>query len=42
MTRWEVWYVVGNTYRYKVVEAATAEEAIKKSRVKNIVDLVMI
>jgi hypothetical protein len=32
-------YVVGNTYRVKTVKAATVEEARKKAKVKNIVDL---
>lgn len=36
---WEVHYVVGNWYKYKEVKAATAEDAIRKARVKNIVDL---
>lgn len=36
---WIVDYVVGNTYKVKYIEATTAQEAIKKARVKNIVDL---
>lgn len=32
-------YVVGNTYKVKYVEAKTNTEAIKKAKVKNIVDL---
>lgn len=39
MKKWIVDYVVGNTYKIKYVYAETAEEAIKKARVKNIVDL---
>ena len=39
MKKWSVDYVVGNTYKIKYVYAETAEEAIKKARVKNIVDL---
>lgn len=36
---WEIIYVVGNTYRRKFVEANSADEAVKKGRVKNIVEL---
>ena len=36
---WRVDYVVGNTYKVKYITAETAEQAIKKARVKNIVDL---
>ena len=36
---WRVDYVVGNTYKVKDITAETAEQAIKKARVKNIVDL---
>ena len=39
MKKWIVDYVVGNTYKIKYVFAETAKEAIKKARVKNIVDL---
>lgn len=39
MYRWLVDYVVGNTYKVKYVYADTSENAIKKARVKNIVDL---
>ena len=39
MKKWIVDYVVGNTYKVKYVYAETAEEAIRKARVKNIVDL---
>lgn len=39
MKKWAVDYVVGNTYKTKYVWADTAAEAIKKARVKNIVDL---
>lgn len=39
---WCVDYVVGNTYKVKYIEADTAEQAIKKARVKNIVDLKII
>ena len=39
MTLWRVDYVVGNSYRYKLVWAMNAKSAIKKARVKNIVDL---
>lgn len=39
MKTWCVDYVVGNTYKVKYVEADTAEQAVKKARVKNIVDL---
>ena len=37
--KWRVVYVVGNTYKTKYVFAATNTQAIKKARVKNIVDL---
>lgn len=37
--KWRVDYVVGNTYKVKYVLAANSADAIKKSRVKNIVDL---
>ena len=36
---WIVDYIVGNTYKVKYIKADTAAEAIKKARVKNIVDL---
>ena len=39
MKKWAVDYVVGNTYKVKFVFAETANEAIKKAKVKNIVDL---
>ena len=32
-------YVVGNTYKTKEVKAESVDKAIKKSRVKNIVDI---
>ena len=37
--KWCVDYVVGNTYKVKYVIADSASQAIKKARVKNIVDL---
>ena len=37
--KWRVDYVVGNTYKSKFVYATTAKEAIKKARIKNIIDL---
>ena len=41
MKKWYVLYYVKkqNLYTYKVVQAETASEAIKKARVKNVVDL---
>lgn len=39
MTKWRVDYVIGNTYKVKYVNAKTNIEAIKKAKVKNIVDL---
>lgn len=39
MKNWIIAYVVGNTYKRKTVCAETAAAAIKKARVKNIVDL---
>ena len=32
-------YVVGNTYKVKKIKAKTVASAIKKARVKNIVDI---
>lgn len=37
--KWCVRYVVGCWHKYKEVYADTAEEAIRKARVKNIEDL---
>lgn len=37
--KWRVDYVVDNTYKVKYVIADSASQAIKKARVKNIVDL---
>lgn len=37
--KWRVDYVVGNTYKVKYVIVDSASQAIKKARVKNIVDL---
>ena len=42
MDRWLVTYVVGNTYKVKYVHADTNTKAIKKARVKNIVDLFIV
>ena len=39
MKTWIIDYVVGNTYRVKRIKANTAQAAIKKSRLKNIVDI---
>ena len=39
MCRWNVTYVVGNTYKRKYVLADTSAQAIKKAKVKNIVEL---
>ena len=39
MKTWVVDYVVGSWYKSKRVKAETAADAIKKARVKNIVDL---
>ena len=39
MKKWCIDYVVGNTYKVKYVYAKTAQEAIKKAKIKNIVDL---
>ena len=38
--KWEVYYRVGNTYKYKNVIANNSFDAIKKSRVKNITELI--
>lgn len=32
-------YVVGNTYKVKYIKADSVEKAIKKARVKNIIDI---
>ncbi len=37
--KWRVDYRVGNTYKVKYVLAENASKAIKKARIKNIVDL---
>ena len=37
--KWRIDYVVGNTYKVKYVMADSASQAIKKARVRNIVDL---
>lgn len=40
MMTWEITYVVGNTYKVKYVKADTAEQALKRGRVKkSVVDL---
>jgi hypothetical protein len=39
MVRWQIDYCVGNIYKVKYVYAENAEKAIKKARIKNIVDL---
>lgn len=39
MYKWRIDYVVGNTCKVKYILADTAEQAIKKARIKNIVDL---
>lgn len=39
MKKWNVWYLVGNTYKRKFVYAESASEAIKKAKVKKIIDL---
>ena len=39
MKKWYMTYLVGNTYKGKYVLADTSEQAIKKARVKNIVEL---
>ena len=44
MKKWRVDYYIRNKclYTSKIIYAATATEAIKKARVKNIVDLVIL
>lgn len=37
--KWYVGYYVGNTYKGKYVKAATSGEAIKKARIRNVVEL---
>ena len=39
MKKWQVDYLVKNTYKVKYLLAKDSREAIKKARVKNIVDL---
>ena len=39
MAKWNVGYCIGNTYTYKYAYADTAAQAIKKARIKNIVEL---
>jgi len=39
MLKWRVDYVVGSTYKVKYVNAETNTQAVKRARVKNIVDL---
>ena len=36
---WRIDYVVGNTYKCKSVKAPDAATAIKRAKVKNIVDI---
>lgn len=36
---WAVIYITGNTYKTKYVKANTSTQAIKKARIKNIVEL---
>lgn len=38
--KWEVYYRVGNTYKYKIVIANNSFDAIKKSRLRNITELI--
>ena len=42
MKSYEVVYRVGNTYKFKIVHAETADKAIRKARIKNIIDLICI
>ena len=42
MKRWRINYVVGNTYKYKYVFAETNTQAIKKARIKNIIELYVV
>lgn len=39
---WRVIYRVGNSYRIKCLFAESSEDAIKKAKVKDIVDLDMV
>lgn len=39
MNKWRIVHVVGNTYKVKYIIAETPEKAIKKARIKNIVDI---
>lgn len=40
--KWNVTYVVGNTYKRKYVYALSSEEAIQKAKIKNIVELYIV
>lgn len=42
MYKWNITYVVGNTYKRKYVFADTNEKAIKKANVKNIIELYIV
>lgn len=42
MKKWYVCYLVGSTYKQKIVYGESASEAIKKAKVKNIIDLQII
>lgn len=42
MYKWCVVYVVGNTYKSKYVFAESSSLAIRKAKVKNIVDLYVV
>ena len=42
MKKWNITYVIGNTYKRKYVFADTNKNAIKKAKVKNIVELYIV
>lgn len=42
MYKWNITYVVGNTYKRKYVFVDTNEKAIKKANVKNIIELYIV
>jgi len=42
MIRWYIGYYVGNTYKHKYLYAKSNNEAIKKSRIKNIIELYIV
>lgn len=40
LPNWEVHYRVGNTYKYKVILALDSDEAIRRAKVKNVIEVI--